>query len=362
MNFWDLYGPSKFLSDIEEGLRSNRAGVVVFPVHRPTGFCTSIAERLGRQGWFRVSLGWTKGEHPLGFLFRELTVEIAPREPQSIALLLERLGSIVILVEDIPASDWPAWKHFLKEYELELRRRGDGRAPLLMCALNGVEKEVVGLNAPAIAIYVWTGVVGELDTQIFIRAQALNLDRPSAEREISNRIVARLSLWDIELAAKLVPLSIRDLSQPEGVLQDLARERKWAKGDACSWSSGTEDLFEGRKMQHSLWLSMNGGHADVLFRVWSAQASWGLLLVEQRRRELAPKAARYLRFPIDVNGEVIDKAQDLEIGPLAHQLVRARCSDVDLMRRVRLLRRVRNALAHVEVVDPALLFDTDLVG
>lgn len=362
MSIWDLHGPSKFISNIEEGLRANRAGVVIFPMHRPVGFSASIVERLGRQGWFLNPLDWIEGEYPLNFLFQQLAVPIEPNERQSVALLCDRLGSILIVVDDIQQRDWPEWKRFLMEYELELRRRGNERVPLLLCVLCGVEKEMAVIHAPAISVYPWAGVVTELDTHIFIRSQSLNIDRPTIEKDISSRIIAKLSLWDIDLAAKLLKVDIKDLTSPHITLRELASERKWVRGDSCCWSMGTEDSFEGRTARHSLWLAVNDGGDELEFRVWSAQASVGLLLVEQRRREIAPRAARYLRLPVEVEGEWVSNVQDLEIGQLAHLLILKRCPDMDLMRRVKLLKRVRNALAHVKVVEPALLFDTDLLG
>lgn len=362
MNFWDLHGPSKFLSDVEEGLRSNRACIAAFPARKPLGFANAFAEKIGRQGWFQVSLTWNAGEHPLAFLFRELAIEISPEESQSVALLLEQLGSIVVIVDEIPPQCWPAWKRLLLEYERELRGIGDGQVPLLLCVLSGVEQTAAKLNAPAVANYFWLGIVGELDTQVFIRSQLLDFDRSSTEQEVSSRIISKLSLWDVELASKLIPLSIADLTHPHGVLQEIAKESQWHPGDIRSWSRGTEETFEGRSAPHSLWLCTNGGDAELVFRVWSAQASIGLMLVEQRRRELAPKASRHLRFPIEVNGELARTVHDLEIGQLAHNLSVAHCSDRDLMRRVKLLKRVRNLLAHVEVVEPSLFFDTDLLG
>ena len=362
MNFWDLYGPSSFLSEIEEGLRAHRAGVVMFPSHHPKGFGETICARLASQAWYRVPLAWNEGENPLDFLFRELGIKLELKERQSAANFVKGLKSTVVLVEDIGASDWPHWKLFLQEYERELRAGTNEQPPLLLCVLKGVDREAARLHAPAIAEYPWSGVVSELDTQVFIRAQLANIDKPGAVRDFSRRIVARLSLWDVELAAKLVPLSIKDLCQPNGLLADIASERKWSKGGKSCWCLGTEDIFEGQLMSHSLWLSINEGSSEVDLRIWHAQASIGLPLVEQRRRQLAARAARYLRFPITVEGEQVYKVEDLEIGQLSYQLFQARCSDRDLTRRVNHLKRVRNKLAHVEVVDPAWLLDTDLIG
>jgi hypothetical protein len=362
MNFWDLQGPSGFLADIEEGLRANRAGVVVFPAHGPAGFRSTLSARLAQRGWYRVGLSWTEGDHPLNFLFRELGIRLEIKERQSVTLLLQQLESMVIVIDDIPAVDWPEWKRFLQDYERALRLQSNGQGPLLLCVLSGVERDVARLHSAAIAMYYWSGVVSELDALVYIRALTLNLDRPAVEKDITRRMVSRLCLWDITLAGQLIELPINELAQPVGVLSDLARDRQWATGDACSWSKGTEDIFEGQRMHHSLWLSMNCGHSELEFRIWGAQAAVGLPLVEQRRRELAPRASRYLRFPLNIDGEIITSVMGLEIGQLSHQLFLANCKDHELMRKVRFLKNVRNALAHVEVVDPTLLLNSDLVS
>lgn len=362
MNFWDLQGPVGFLAEIEEGLRADRAGVAVFPAHGPAGFKSALSARLGQRGWYRVGLSWTPGSHPLDFLFRELNVELGVKERQSLDLLLDRLGSMVVVVDNIPVEDWSAWKQFLQNYERALRLRSDGQVPLLLCLLYGVEKATAHLHSAAISMYYWSGVVSELDVLVYLNSLARNLDRPPAEKDVARRIVSRLCLWDAELASQLIDLPIRELADPLNVLASLASARRWAEGDPCSWSLGTEDVFEGQRMKHSLWLTMNRGDPELKLRVWGAQAAIGLPLVEQRRRELASRAARYLKFPLDIDGEVFQSVMDMEIGRLSHQLAVVRCKDHDLMRRVRFLKNVRNALAHVEVVDPTLLLNADLIG
>jgi hypothetical protein len=362
MNVWDLHGPSEFISGIEEELRASRAVVVAFPLHRPPGFADKLAARLDRKGWHRLNLAWREGDHPVAFLFRELRIELELTERQSVLRFVERLPPMVVVVEEIPASDWPRWKRFLAEYEAELRRRGEGLAPLLLCVLSGVDLDEARLNAPAISLHPWVGVISELDTLTYIRAQSSPSQRTGIEGEISRRIIARLSLWDVEFARSLARLSVKELTSPTEILNELAQKRAWKVGGAGSWCAGASNVFEGVKMSHSAWLTINDEHDELATRIWSAQAAVALPLVEQRRRELAARAERHLRFPVEIDGEQVSSARELQIGPLCHLLSVARCNDRELMRRVRLLKRVRNALAHVKVVDASLLFDPDLIG
>lgn len=362
MNVWDLHGPSEFVSEIEEELRASRAAVVAFPLHRPPGFSDKLSARLDRQGWHRLSLVWRDGDHPVAYLFRELQILLALDERQSVSLFVERLPPMVVMIEDITVSDWPQWKRFLSEYEAELRRREEGDAPLLVCVLSGVDPEDARVRAPAISLHPWVGVISELDTLTYIRAQSARSQRSGVEGEISRRIIARLSLWDVESARSLARLSVKELTRPADILKELAQERGWTAGSVCSWRAGTSNVFEGVQMSHSAWLTMNDERDELAMRIWSAQAAVALPLVEQRRRELTPRAERHLRFPVEIEGEQVNTAKELQIGPLCHLLSVAGCNDRELMRKLHLLKRVRNALAHVKVVDASLLFDPDLVG
>lgn len=362
MNFWDLHGPAEFVSQIEEELRANRAAVVAFPEHGPSGFCEKLGTRLDRQGWHHLVLPWREGDNPLAFLFRELQVPLQHTERQSVLLFVSRLGQMVITINEIGPADWPAWKRFLIEYERELRVRHEGNAPLILCVLAGIEIEDAKVHASAISLHPWSDVVSELDTLTFIRAQFLRADRHGLEGEISRRIVARLALWDVDSVAELMRLSINELTYPTEILKQFAQMRRWESGGKCSWSSGAMNVIDGRTMPHSAWLSVNNANGELDTRIWSAQAAIALPLVEQRRRELAPRGARYLRFPLEIDGEQVFNVIDLQIGPLCHLLSLAGCRDRDLMRKLRSLKNVRNALAHVKVVDPTLLLDAEFLS
>lgn len=361
MSFWDLHGPSEFLSEIEADLRANRAVMVALPRTGPTGFSESLASRLDRTGWHRVNLAWRPGDHPTDFLFRELHIELKLSERQSPQMLVAALPSMAILIEGIEQQDWAAWKRFLGAYEQELRRKADVDRPLLVCVLDGIEPDEAKLHTPALALHSWVGVMSEMDMLVYVRS-LLNKDKVvGLERDISLRVIAKLALWDVETARMLVQLSAKELARPDGVLKEVAQGRKWGAGTASRWADGSLNFIDGREMPHSAWLSLNDRFGELGVRIWGAQASVALPLVEQRRRELVPRASRYLRFPLKIDGEIIMHAYDLEVGRLSHLLVVAGCRDKELMRRLRLLKSVRNTLAHVEVVDPNLLFDKDLV-
>jgi hypothetical protein len=79
-----------------------------------------------------------------------------------------------------------------------------------------------------------------------------------------------------------------------------------------------------------------------------------LPFVEERRQELLARLRHHFEVPFrTANGEVIEDVRDLEIGHIEYQLAtRGRAVPPE----VRLLKRIRNCLAHQETVEPALVF------
>ena len=85
-------------------------------------------------------------------------------------------------------------------------------------------------------------------------------------------------------------------------------------------------------------------------RIWAAQVSVLFPLVERERRRLLDVHRGLWRIPhLRDNGEEIQSLEDLEIGDMASQARWVRTLEIE-WRRLDWLRRVRNALAHNEIV------------
>lgn len=85
-------------------------------------------------------------------------------------------------------------------------------------------------------------------------------------------------------------------------------------------------------------------------RIWAAQVSVLFPLVERERRRLLDVHRNLWRMPhLREDGQAIQRLEDMEIGDMAAQAWHVRALETE-RRRLDWLRRVRNALAHNEIV------------
>jgi hypothetical protein len=168
---------------------------------------------------------------------------------------------------------------------------------------------------------VWSDVVGEIDLLIYASLQLQRSQLPSTKRNLLALSVSRVALWDFDAAERLLGGRPQDLLAPEPILVELARDR--------GWSDETPIAL--------------------------------LPLIERRRLELLKSTRRFLKLPLEIDGGVISDAEDLEIGHLAYTVSRS-AADPRLKQKLQRLRRVRNHLAHMEVLDLALAWHDDIYG
>jgi hypothetical protein len=187
---------------------------------------------------------------------------------------------------------------------------------------------------------------------------------PAMRRELVVSVIAGLALWDPAVSEALAGLSLDEILRPREVLAAVARSRGWdslpENHDACR-HEGMVDCFSGRDQVHSSVLARAGDTVsdnELERRVWSAQVGVLLPFVEGRRRELLERLDGQLSGPFRFDdGLVVQDPRDLEIGQIEYQLLRRGRKVPPL---VRVLKQIRNRLAHLEVVGIDLLQSSDL--
>jgi hypothetical protein len=364
MTVWDLPGPSAFIERILSNLRDGKSVVVVLPLNAPTGASEAIGEKLDASGWYRISLAAAGPVDPARWLFDATGLEPDASERRNASTLVRELsGSRVLLVDSIHAQHWNVWRDFVLEFERASRDVAAATRPLLLLVGSGIAESSVSVEAPAVSVLRWQSVIDELDTMVLANSKAN--DSPvhgSFERLLRAHAIAKLAMWDLQLAEEFTGADTRELLDPERLLFAYAQQAGWAAETPATWELGTMDRFSGRSLVHSALLAVKGESEEIRSRVWSAQAALLLPIIETQRRSLLHRARKFLRFPIVVNGEEVVSADDLEVGALHFHLRAARCTDSDLVRQLDKLRRARNALAHIVPVETNLLFDPQVHG
>lgn len=357
---WSLPGPAAFLDQALQGLREGQNLVLASPATMVAELTRALEDRLRDDAWHvRGPLLLSHDAQPQQ-LFEELDLHLPRR---SAAALLERLpASQLVLIEGVGPAAWPAWVRFLCEYEAASRAVSAFDRPLLVVAADGVPQALMPQRGAALRTLVWDGVIGELEVVTWAVQRLRSRGEPiDPRRRLLARTVARLALWDLDLADFLLEQPAQALFDP---LQLLRGALDAVASPQPGWEGGGAQCFDGEPLTHSLLLAARGDpQGELAMRLWAAQAAEVLPVLEMHRRALAQRMQRTggIRLPLEINGERIGDLADLEIGSLFHLACKHRLSE-DIRRVAGKWRWLRNKLAHLEPLSADESLDPDLLA
>ena len=168
-------------------------------------------------------------------------------------------------------------------------------------------------------------------------------------------VISSLAGTDPLLAEKLASLNLEALLAPIAVLSEYAHNLGWehADDDDSARDLGKQSMLNGAAFVHSAAVALSGNAKEISRRVWRGQVREVLPYLELHRSSLIELARGYLpKPPIDDGHEAIIDVYDLELRTLWYYLQRSRAPR-QLIDRAGDLRRMRNALAHLEPLSAA---------
>lgn len=349
MNRWTLPGPQRYISSIERALRDGCNVICATPALGLSGLGEALRCQLSDDGWMVAGPYTDESGNPLDILYAAMDVPDKDSSRRSILSLLSSLepGTLVI-IEAIHRDRWAEWKIFLAEYEAASRGLPRLERPLILAITSGAPMADLGHDGVALKIFPWQNVVGELDVILFVMTSLLTRAlRPSRVRLLA-RIIARLSLWDLDLATQLARCDEAMLFEPIQALQWTSETADPILGLEANWYSGGRLFFDDVQQDHSyLLLTDSGKHEKLRLRLWEAQASEFFPLIETKRHELAKQMRPFIRTPIRLGEQSFSDIDELEIGQLAY-LAKSQNLKVSIRNSTDMLRRYRNKLAHME--------------
>lgn len=349
MNIWNLPGPLTYITGIEKALRDGCNVISATPIHGVTEFAEALRCRFVDDGWtvrgpLRDGLG-----NPLDFLYQALDVPDIDSNRRSISALLSNLEpGVLVIIDSLPHDRWVEWKLFLSEYEAASRGVPRSERPLLLVVTSGVPLAELGADGAALKIFSWQNVIGEFDMMLFVLPSIITVTRRSRSVRLQARIIARLAMWDFDLALQLTSCNEALLFEPVKALQWAMETLPSASGMIATWESGGRMLVDDIQQEHSyLLLADPLGHEKLSLRLWEAQASDLFPLIEKKRHELAQQMRPFVRFPILLGEQSFSEIDELEIGQLAF-LAHSFGLKTSLRKSAKTLRHSRNKLAHME--------------
>jgi len=273
-----------------------------------------------------------------------------------------------VLMVFASAEDWSRWVPFIERYQ-ELCR---GVPPLRRCLFVIVAPRSERRNLPqedvCLSILRWDGILQNIDIRIITEDITRFVEAGWLERQLIASIGASLSLWDIELCELLVEAGLRTLIAPINFLVEYGRSKGFESfnndcNDEYLYDQGAREVIDGKYENHSAYLALKGDNDAIFRRIWKGQSSVLLTVIEEKRHRIACELRGSWRLPhLGQDGEEIHRAEDLELGNMWFQVQNHYFKCPDRHRRLlRVLRRLRNSIAHREAIGIELIAALELI-
>jgi hypothetical protein len=356
-DLFQLPGPGRFTAGLASLVREGRSVLVQVPAGQleSVPVLDALAELLQDEGYscWRLSPEQT----PARAIAWSLSVEeeIEGSDPVRLLLAHERLRRSNVFMGEVDSARWPEWQRLLGEFESTAASWDPYERPrmVLLWPIHGVDSRSCR-ETTLFAVRIWRGWVGELDLKVHVGSVLLGREMTSVQRRLLTEQVVALSLWDRDLADRLLDLEPREFVDPMPVLKAYALQRGWSRQTPVAWEFGTEEVFEGVRQVHSALAALSGQTEIIRRRQWEAQASVVLPLIDRLRRDLIEKGFTYFRRVLPGVTRPAD-LYDLDIGSLWHELRKG--GPKDLTQWAERLRWYRNELSHLRPLRFDQLYD-----
>lgn len=348
MDVWTLPGPAAFLRRVERSLRDGMSVVVRFPGGARADFRERVLSSL-QGSWHCVVFRPESASPPFDSLRARFAPRLSSEREVSLLDLCEEpdFQGRVIWLDGLDRDDWSAWKKFLSDYAHASRGVGEFERTLFVTVLGGVPPADPPDRDVTLAIHDWRGIVDEMDL-LFLAYERLGRRAVGGTmRSILATAVARVAAWDLETAEILIDEDDDVMLDPHGKLRAVAQDKGWTADTPVDWEHGTES---GNGSLHAAVASLEDPPREIRRRIWSAQVSVLLPVIDVRRREIAQQHHGRLAVQIESEGEKIDPL-DLDIGRLTGMVQRPGF-DPAVRSHVRRLNGWRNNLAHLKTLSP----------
>jgi hypothetical protein len=357
---WDLPGPTFFLEGLIDTLRDGSHLVIHLPDTMSEGFADHLEDALDQESFSTKHLELDSGnDNPQNTcLYDE---EGHQHSLQHLCTDPDCLTASVLILDSVQKDDFPLWSEWLESYERASQRVDQFDRTRVVLLVRGVPRSKLQFQGTLISQVEWNGVLDVLDTLLYASGRLRDRVRDSRKRLLLSHVIANYACWDPNVTKRLASLEPEQFFHPKEVLLEIAEEYGWTPDTPKSWERGIEGRWGERTMLHSAYVALQNDQRELERRLWQAQASVLLPLIEQYRVKLLPSIRRWLRPPIHLENRTIDEVEDLEVGDIYSLLKQARVRDTGLTNQIYRLREVRNKLAHLTPLTLSTVLDDNLL-
>ena len=352
-SWWDIPGPYRFVSRVENDLR-DRVNVVAA---LPTG--------LGRE-WFNFfRRRWSDDQERIDVLhlsaesgspLDELcgTFTTHPVGTMTIRTLVQEkefCGRTIGIVLDSKESV-KNWMEFLLAYQRECRFIEVLDRTVLLLATEGVSPKLLPASATHLRVHIYEGFARPYDCYMYAWVLLGTEDKQAWRTDLKMAMCAQLAQWDPRVCEVLSDRDISSILEPGSYIRDLSAVLDTADelSDADEgWAIGILQRYDDQVIYHSGWLARDTLSQEFQRRVWTAQIQVIFPLIERMRQQAIKRYGHRFRLPILVgDGEYVKDPYELEISMVRRIVSRLDGIPKAVLHRLDQAWDFRNALAHLQ--------------
>ena len=366
--WWSLPGPASALAHALHDLQDGRSVVVGVPASGSPSPVEQVIRRWYPDRWRRADQGQFEAQDPADVLVQRFCPDVPAHATRDVACLLlsARAAGLFLTIRIDRPPIWQRWREFPIEVELLGKDRDKFGHPTFLVELGASCLSNSVPSGMTVAWHEWSGIVSREDMRAYAAVLATNSREVGHVREMKSAVATELALWDPELIELLIEAPLAELLAPRELLIDYAQQHgltEESSGPSAhpAWISGRASEVNEVRRWHSATLAAAGNLREIHMRVWRGQIAALFPLIEELRITAARHLEGALQGPIELDGSPVDDLKHLEVGQLLFLATRPRWRSMvkeELLDGIRVLRTMRNHLAHLEVVPPATLTAT----
>lgn len=254
-------------------------------------------------------------------------------------------GICCMIVDVVEPENANLWSQFLRRLQHRARQNGESNRPVIIVVHRCPWPGDGAFDDVAITQLSFNDALSRADIVSLAHSLLPTRGISKVLRKVLVHTVASISLTDLDLLTHVASESLSEMTVPFDSLLTWARNQGFSRDSA--------DLprmyLEGEVLEHSVALALRGDRAGINRRIWAAQAGILLPWVEEERSKLVPELKAWL--PKEHEGQIM---QEFEVGTLDFLISRG-SAPASLKNRTRLLRDIRNNLAHCGIISYSCL-------
>ena len=362
VDWFQLPGPLSFLEGLERDVRDGKSVALLRPLQVSGDLAAEVHRRVAD------SYVWTlwpgPRDDPWTPFYGQWESQLPARDRVTAADVYKLPGfsGRIIWVDPIPPKAEHAWWPFLEAFAAASRYEDTTSRTMFVVSGSAQQFGKGPANDLHLVTRTWDDSVSCADMSCYAYQCTAHGATCPLLRNLKACICAELAKWDRELCEQLSRLSVEQLvAPPVPELAQIGRSRQWesvkaGSPEALLWDQGVVHSQDGQPQTHSCWLALQGDTAALARRVWNAQVTVLFPHIEQERVRILEGFQRYfLPLPVAGGGKEFGSIYDLELGEMDRLLCIRGKAPQRLRRHVRTLKKIRNALAHMDVVPPEYL-------